>query len=100
MIYEIRHVTTYGYESAVSFARCTLRLEPHSGDGQELLSHTIEIRPRPATRTARRDFFGTRTESIIIEVPHRHLRIDSRSRVSLARRAPGRTAASPACKLS
>jgi transglutaminase-like putative cysteine protease len=96
VIYDIRHVTTYAYESAVSFARCTLRLEPHSGDGQELLSHTVEIRPRPATRTVRRDFFGTQTESITIEVPHRHLRIDSRSRVSMSRRAPCRTTRSPA----
>jgi transglutaminase-like putative cysteine protease len=96
VIYDIRHVTTYAYESAVSFARCTLRLEPHDGDGQKLLSHTVEIRPRPATRTVRRDFFGTRTESITIEVPHRHLRIDSRSRVAMSRRAPDRTAPSPA----
>jgi len=28
VIYDIRHVTTYAYESAVSFARCSLRLEP------------------------------------------------------------------------
>lgn len=96
MIYDIRHVTTYAYESPVSFARCTLRLEPRSGDGQELLSHAIDIRPRPAVRSVRRDFFGTRTESIIIEVAHRHLRIDSRSRVAMSRRAPERNAASPA----
>ena len=96
MIYDIRHVTTYAYESPVSFARCSLRLEPRSGDGQQLLSHTVEIRPRPADRTIRRDFFGTHTESILIEMTHRTLRIDSRSRVSVARRAPDRTAPSPA----
>jgi transglutaminase-like putative cysteine protease len=95
LIYDIRHVTTYAYESPVSFARCSLRLEPRSGDGQELVSHSVEIRPRPAERTARRDFFGTYTESVVIEAPHRHLRIDSRSRVSVARHAPGRTAPSP-----
>jgi transglutaminase-like putative cysteine protease len=95
VIYDIRHVTTYGYESPVSFARCTLRLEPRSGDGQELVSHSVEIRPRPAERTARRDFFGTFTESVVIEASHRNLRIDSRSRVSVARHAPGRTAPSP-----
>ncbi len=95
MIYDIRHVTTYGYESPVSFARCSLRLEPRSGDGQELVSHSVEIRPRPADRTSRRDFFGTLTESIVIETAHRHLRIDSRSRVSVSRKAPGRTAPSP-----
>ena len=94
MIYDIRHVTSYSYESPVNFARCSLRLEPRSGGGQELLSHTVDIRPRPTERTVRRDFFGTRTESILIERPHRNLRIDSRSRVSVSRGAPGREAQS------
>ena len=96
MIYDIRHVTTYSYESPVSFARCSLRLEPRNGDGQQLVSHTVDIRPRPADRTVRRDFFGTHTESILIETAHRNLRIDSRSRVSVSRQAPGRAAQSPA----
>ncbi|WGS25228.1 transglutaminase family protein [Bradyrhizobium sp. ISRA464] len=94
MIYDIRHVTTYSYEAQVSFARCSLRLVPLSGDGQELISHSVEIRPRPAERTARRDFFGTLTDSVLIETAHRNLRIDSRSRVSVARQAPARDAAS------
>jgi transglutaminase-like putative cysteine protease len=96
VIYDIRHVTTYAYESSVSFARCSLRLEPKSGGGQELISHSVEIRPRPAERTSRRDFFGTLTESVVIETAHRHLRIDSRSRVNVARHTPGRTVPSPA----
>ncbi len=96
MIYDIRHVTTYAYESPVSFARCSLRLEPRSGDGQQLVSHSVDIRPKPSDRTVRRDFFGTHTESIVIEAAHRHLRIDSRSRVSVSRHALGRTAPSPA----
>jgi transglutaminase-like putative cysteine protease len=95
VIYDIRHVTSYSYESPVSFARCSLRLEPLSGDGQQLISHTVDIRPRPASRTVRRDFFGTHTESIVIEAAHRSLRIDSRSRVSVARRALARNAPSP-----
>jgi len=94
VIYNIRHVTTYSYESPVSFARCSLRLEPRSSDGQKLVSHSVEIRPRPAERTSRRDFFGTHTESVVIEAPHRHLRIDSRSRVSVDRHAPARAAPS------
>jgi transglutaminase-like putative cysteine protease len=95
VIYDIRHVTTYSYESAVSFARCSLRLEPRSGDGQQLVSHSVEIRPKPAERTIRRDFFGTHTESVLIETAHRSLRIDSRSRVQVSRQALGRTAPSP-----
>ena len=94
MIYDIRHLTTYAYEHPVSFARCSLRLEPRTGDGQQLVSHGVDIRPKPADRTARRDFFGTLTESILIETAHRNLRIDSRSRVSVSRQAPGRAAPS------
>ena len=96
MIYDIRHVTTYSYESPVGFARCSLRLEPRSADGQRLVSHSVDIRPRPADRTVRHDFFGTHTESVLIEAPHRTLRIDSRSRVTVCRHAPGRAAQSPA----
>ncbi|MDA9548632.1 MULTISPECIES: transglutaminase family protein [unclassified Bradyrhizobium] len=95
MIYDIRHVTTYEYENPVSFARCTLRLEPASGGGQELISHEVEIHPRPAERNVRRDFFGTLTESVVIEAAHRNLRIDSRSRVSVSRKPPARDAVSP-----
>jgi transglutaminase-like putative cysteine protease len=95
VIYDIRHVTTYSYESPVSFARCSLRLEPRSGDGQQLVSHAVEIRPKPAERTIRRDFFGTHTESVLIETAHRSLRIDSRSRVQVSRQALGRSAPSP-----
>ena len=94
MIYDIRHVTTYAYESPVNFARCSLRLEPRSDDGQQLVSHSVDIRPRPAERTVRRDFFGTHTESVLIEIAHRTLRIDSRSRVEVARQAPERSAPS------
>lgn len=96
MIYDIRHVTTYAYESPVSFARCSLRLEPRTGDGQQLITHSVDIRPRPAERTVRRDFFGTHTESVLIETAHRNLRIDSRSRVSVSRTVLERTAPSPA----
>ena len=80
--------------SASRAARCGW--SRRSGDGQQLISHTVDIRPRPADRTVRRDFFGTQTESILIEAPHRSLRIDSRSRVSVSRRAPDRAAPSPA----
>ncbi|MDB5655210.1 MAG: transglutaminase-like [Tardiphaga sp.] len=96
MIYDIRHVTTYNYESPVSFARCSLRLEPINSSGQQLVSHTVEIKPAPASRSTRTDFFGTATETVLIETPHRMLRIDSRSRVYVERSVPGRGDDSPA----
>jgi transglutaminase-like putative cysteine protease len=96
VIYDIRHVTTYSYEAPVSFARCTLRLVPSGGCGQQVLSHSVDIRPRPADRGTRLDFFGTETESVLIETAHRSLRIDSRSRVVVSRHALGRATDSPA----
>ena len=96
MIYDIRHVTTYSYASSVSFARCSLRLKPVSDSGQQLISHSVDVRPRPASRTSRLDYFGTDTESIVIEAPHRLLRIDARSRVEVTRQAPPRDGGSPA----
>jgi transglutaminase-like putative cysteine protease len=96
VIYDIRHVTSYAYESPVSYSRCSLRLKPRSGDGQQLVSHTVEIRPKPVDRTIRHDFFGIHTEGIVIETSHRSLRIDSRSRVSVFRSAPARDAQSGA----
>jgi transglutaminase-like putative cysteine protease len=95
VIYDIRHVTTYAYESPVSFARCSLRLEPKSGSGQELISHTVEIKPSPRERSTRTDFFGIKTENIVIDTAHRSLRIDARSRVDVTRVALARDLKSP-----
>src|SRR4029078_7524320 len=93
----IRHVTTYEYESPVSLARCTLRLEPRRGGGQQLVLPHGEIRPRPSDGNVQGDFFGTLTESVVIEAAHRNLRIDSRSRVSVSRKPPARGGADRAC---
>lgn len=95
MIYDIRHVTTYAYESQVSFARCSLRLQPRTDDGQRLISHHVEIKPVPIERSERTDFFGILTECVVIEIAHRSLRIDSFSRVEVSRVALSREMESP-----
>ncbi len=95
MIYDIKHVTTYSYPSQVSYARCALRLKPLSGVGQTLQSHGVDIRPRPSERNARVDFFGIEIETVLIDTPHRLLKIESRSRVDVDRHPPARDAASP-----
>ena len=95
MIYDIRHVTTYAYETPVSFARCSLRLQPKTGDGQQLISHAVDVKPQPVERSIRTDFFEIFTEGVVIETPHRSLRIDSRSRVNVSRVALLRDMTSP-----
>lgn len=84
MIYDIRHVTTYTYDSPVAATRCTLRLIPCSVAGQEVLSHAIDISPDARCHDYT-TFFGTRTIDAAIDQQHRELRIEARSRVAVAR---------------
>jgi transglutaminase-like putative cysteine protease len=87
VIYDIRHVTTYRYESTVASSRCTLRLLPGNGDGQRVFDSGLDVAPAPSITTERVDFFGTRVVTVTIEAPHRELRITALSRVEVERRA-------------
>ena len=86
MIFDIRHVTTYLYDSPVSSARCTLRLLPTDDDGQRVFDSGLEVSPNPSTISERKDFFGTRVTNVTIGTTHRELRITAMSRVEVERR--------------
>ncbi len=86
MIYDIRHVTTYRYDSPVSAARCTLRLLPSNDDGQRVFDSGLEVAPHPASVIERADFFGARVAQVTIASTHRELRITALSRVEVERR--------------
>ncbi|HEX2552675.1 MAG TPA: transglutaminase family protein [Microvirga sp.] len=88
MIYDVRHVTTYGYEMPVTFARCTLRLVPADGAGQRVLAHRIQVAPATASRAERTAFFGAASVFLTIESAHTELRIEARSRVEVTRDMP------------
>lgn len=84
MIYRIRHVTTYAYEAPVASARCVLRLTPADLPGQERLF--AEVRLSPKARVSEETcFFGARLTHAAIDVSHRELRIEARSRVRVSR---------------
>lgn len=87
MIYDVRHVTTYGYSRPVPFARCILRLQPRSDGGQSVTASSISVSPRPAERSDGTCFFGNRMTTVSIAKPHRELKVDMRARVEV-RRAP------------
>jgi len=88
LIYELRHLTTYGYSRSVPFARCMLRLLPRSGPGQEVKKSELLITPRPSERIDAICFFGNRTTSITITKPHRELKVEMRARIEVHRPAP------------
>ncbi|PTM39140.1 transglutaminase family protein [Bosea sp. 124] len=85
MIYDLRHITTYGYSRPVPFARCILRLQPRNDGGQSVRSSELSVTPRPAERVDGTCFFGNRMTTITISKPHRELKVEMRARVEVQR---------------
>lgn len=83
MIYTIRHVTTYRYESAVGISRCVMRLTPATTPWQRVLEHQILLTPKPSETDWRRGPFGAATLTALIDTPHETLVIDARAKVDL-----------------
>ena len=81
MLYDLRHVTTYKYQGLVDLARCMLHHVPASRPGQQVLSATLELVPRPRENTPGLDFFGNRVHRLEFEGWHSGLMIDARARV-------------------
>lgn len=87
MIYQVRHLTTYCYEKPVSFARCVLRLRPHEGAGQRLLSHDLTITPKPVRQETHIGQFGETVVTVTIDQPHKELKVLAESQVAVERPA-------------
>lgn len=85
MIYDVRHVTTYTYGSPVTFAQCTLRMLPSTGNGQTVSAAQLTVDPAPSSQSEHLSFFGVRTILAQIDEPHTTLRIEARSTVDVHR---------------
>lgn len=88
MIYDIHHVTTYEYGSAVTYSHCSLRLLPKDGPGQRVLSDKLLIDPAPKLIGERLSFFGNRVSTLTIETAHRRLTVETEATVEIDRPAP------------
>jgi transglutaminase-like putative cysteine protease len=88
VIYDIRHVTTYGYSRMVPFARCILRLLPRDETGQNVVASELSVMPRPAERSDGICFFGNRMTMVTITKPHRELKVEMRARIQVERPVP------------
>ena len=58
MIYNIRHLTNYSYESTVASATLALRVTPRDDVAQCCLEHKLYVVPTPASVTSEHDFYG------------------------------------------
>lgn len=96
MKYRLRHRTTYGYERAVSFARCVLRLTPGSSATQTVLESAITVTPEPSARLRRIGPFGAEILTVTVDNPHTALVIEANSRIDVNVPPPGDPEASHA----
>jgi transglutaminase-like putative cysteine protease len=83
VIYQVRHRTTYAYESEVSFARCVLRLTPRSSATQTVMQTSLTVSPEPTLAFERLGSFGELTTTVVIETPHKALVIEAHARVDV-----------------
>ena len=88
MRYAISHVTRFGYEFPVRFARCNLRMTPIDWDGQTVERTTIDIEPLAEMRPARTTGYPVVTTRAVVAKPATELRITSRATIVVDRVAP------------
>ncbi|MCX7341381.1 MAG: transglutaminase family protein [Hyphomicrobiales bacterium] len=84
MLYNIRHITTYTYNTAVPFARCVLRMFPREEPGQTVISSELRLTPEASERRDSICFFGNRVTTLTIEQPHRALSVSVTSLVDVS----------------
>lgn len=88
MIYDIRHLTLYGYGSTVTYSHCALRLLAMDSEGQRVLSSRLHITPSPAQTIQRTCFFGNKLTILTIETAHRELAVEVTAAIEIDRGDP------------
>src|SRR5271163_4741738 len=81
MIYKLLHRTSYRYKYPVSVGNHVACLKPRSSPHQQLLNYQLDIRPLPATRTERVDYYGNLLCFFTIQEPHKELVVEARGEV-------------------
>ena len=83
-VVHVLHHTAYRYASPVSQSWQLAHLRPRETPRQRVLSHRLEVRPRPDWHDERTDAFGNRVAVFAIHAAHGELDVVAESRVELA----------------
>ena len=78
---QVNHETSYDYEPPVDVAQHIATLRPRDLPCQRVLSHVLEVSPKPAQQTTGQDVFGNTRTFLSLQTPHAALRVVSRSEV-------------------
>ena len=85
LIYDVSHKTVFDYEQTVSISHHVLHLLPRADPQQTCMSASILVDPAPTLRSEGSDYFGNPVTRLMVQEPHRRLRIHARSRIAVAR---------------
>jgi transglutaminase-like putative cysteine protease len=77
------HRTRTVYGEPVTTSHHEVRLTPRAGEHQHTIAHDLEIRPAPAVRRRRYDYFGNRTAYFNVSEPHTELEVTATSLVEV-----------------
>ncbi|MFH5925311.1 transglutaminase family protein [Roseomonas xinghualingensis] len=94
MIYRLRHVTAYAYETPVEMATHLLHLTPRSLARQRVLRSSLTCDPVPARREEGTDYFGNPAIWLHLDRPHKRFTVTAEALVDVA--PPPLPAATPA----
>lgn len=78
---QITHETVYDYLPAVETAQHMAYLTPLDNATQTLLSHRLQVQPRPAQVNTTQDVFGNSRSFFSLQVPHTQLQVLATSQV-------------------
>lgn len=84
MIYRIRHLTAYSYDTPVASATLALRVTPRDSAAQRTIAHNLEVSPVPASVVFERDFYGNAVNVVTIEELHTELAINATAEVEVS----------------
>jgi transglutaminase-like putative cysteine protease len=88
VIYRIRHLTAYSYDTPVASATLALRVTPRDSASQRTIAHNLEVSPAPASVVFERDFYGNAVNVVTIDESHTELAINATAEVEVSYRAP------------
>jgi transglutaminase-like putative cysteine protease len=81
--YRIRHSTAYVYGGDVAHSHQQLHLTPRPSPQQQCLAQTIEVTPRPSSRSEHVDAFGNTVTRLEIDRPHDRLEVTAEMEVAV-----------------
>lgn len=96
MIYRITHKTHYAYKNAVSVGSHAVYLTPRSSLHCRCTKNEIKVKPTPAARSERVDYFGNVIKFFTIQEPHEDFELEAYSEVLLDGQKPAWPEAAPA----